>query len=99
MNVFRLRGEQIRVNGLRKATTLSKIEANRGFCRCRRDVDRDCAVGHGDVSSSVPKSLRGTSSAVGARDVQERQPSDSRLERRVNNRETGRALPIRRAEK
>jgi hypothetical protein len=31
--------------------------------------------------------------------VQERQPSESRLERRVNNRETDRALAIERAEK
>ena len=35
MNVFRLRGEQIRVNGIGEATTLPEIEANRGFCRCR----------------------------------------------------------------
>ena len=36
MNVFRIRGEQIRVNGMRLPTTLSEIEANRGFCRCHK---------------------------------------------------------------
>ena len=38
MNVIRLRGEQIRVNGMRQATTLSEIEADGGSCRCRRDA-------------------------------------------------------------
>ena len=99
MNVFRLRGEQIRVNGMRQATTLSEIEANRGFCRCRRDVDRLCAVRHGEVGGNVPESLRRTSSAVEPRNVEERQPSESRLKRRVDDRETYCPLPIGRAEK
>ena len=99
MNVFRLRGEQIRVNGMRQATTLSEIEANRGPCRCRRDVDRLCAVRHGDVGGNIPESLCRTSSAVRSRDVEERQPSEQRLERRVDDRETYWSLPIERAEK
>ena len=98
MNVFRLRGEQIRVNRLSQAATLSEIEANRGFCRCRRDVDRLGTVRQGNVGGNVPESLRRTSSAVGPRDVEERQPSESRLERRVNDRETYRSLRIERAE-
>ena len=99
MNVFRLRREQIRVNGMRQATTLSEVEANRGFRRCRRDVDRLCAVRHGDVRGNVPESLRRTSSAVGPRDVEGRQPSESRLKRRVDDRETCCSLPDERAEK
>ena len=66
MNVIGLRGKEVRVNRMGQVTVLSEIEANRGCCRCRRDVDRLRAVCHGDVSSSVPKSLRGTSSAVWA---------------------------------
>ncbi|MCU1465012.1 MAG: hypothetical protein JWM72_940 [Actinomycetia bacterium] len=99
MNVIRLRGKQVRVNRMGQVTVLSEIEANRGCCRCRRNVDRLCVGSTSNVSSSVPKTLRGTASAVGPRDVQERQPSESRLERRVNNRETDRALAIERAEK
>jgi hypothetical protein len=76
MNVFWLRGEQIGMNGMRNATTLAEIETNRGCCRCRRDVDRLCAVRHRDVGSNVPESLRGTFSAVGPRNVEERQPSE-----------------------
>ncbi len=98
MDVIRLRGKQLRVNRMGQLTVLPEIEANRGCCGCRRDVDRLRVGSTSNVSSRIPQSLRGTSSAVGPRDVQERQPSESRLERRVNNRETGRALAIERAE-
>src|SRR4029453_2168578 len=99
MNVFRLRGEQIRGKGTRGATTLSEIEADRGSRWCRRDVDRCCAVRHGDVGGSVPERLRRTLSAVGPRNVEERQPGELRLERRVDDRETCCSLPFERAEK
>ena len=56
-------------------------------------------VGHGDVGGDVPESLRRTSSAEGPRDVEERQPREERLERRVDDRETGRSLAIEGAEK
>src|SRR5947209_14828345 len=83
---------------MRQATTLSEIEANRGICRCRRDIDRLCAIRHGDVGGNVPECLRGTSSAVGPRDVEESQPSEQWLKRGVDDRETYRPLPIERAE-
>ena len=99
MNVIRLSGEQIGVNRMGQLTVLLEIETNRGCRRCRRDVDRLRVGTSGNVHSGVPKNLRGTLSAVGPGNVQERQPSEARLERRMNNRETDRALAIEHAEK
>ena len=98
MNVVRLCGEEIRVHRMREAATLSEIEANRGFRRCRRDVDRRCTVRPGNVGGNVPEGLRRASFCGRAENVEESQPSEERLERRVNDREPCRSLPIERAE-
>jgi hypothetical protein len=75
MNVLGFRSEQLRVNGLSQAATLSEIEANCRLCRRCRDVDRLSTACNRNIDGSVPESLRRTPSAVGTRDVQERQPS------------------------